>query len=933
MRCSWKEKPKVSSTAEFDRQAQQNQSRVQSILVNNVHNKSSQNLVGVSSQTSRKVSAPPVAINNSTLPLTAVPTSANSTTFVPCPASLPRLMFPRCSNESDVGPVEIARRESQHFLHNTDIIVSQRDETRQLSKELIAQAKDAADKLEKTQTSLKTFYNTLGKMADNFGRTYTGNREIGQELIRLTARHKEACDILADVTTAFRRFSGSASSRAGSPDTHPNQASVIDRVSKQFQKECESARKENDELKKSMEDMGYKYGSSIQTGRRGSVGKIKRMDTTETNKYLTKAARSKELFISSLMQQRKFMCVFCASVCGIVDHELRMAEKLSGCEAIYCNLVKNITHIDKLPEHALNDIKVAGQVSSTDVVFKSSASVTGSAPQGGNGGTVGGEPQYDSISQTSSLGSSSTSLSTNGSSTDSPSGTTSSLADSGFPSSRESSHDDPDYRDPALYFPNGARPSGANMGTVRGNSNIPPGVPNMQQMSCQMTSSQSKLFSVPAPPPRRGSVCQPPYPPSGSGGGTMSRGSAEKIATGNYEQSVNANGNGENQVNNLNQQQQQQQQMFDMNSVVRPYSVTNATPTNTLSSTSSYSIHQSTSQYQYQLHQQQRLSQPVLPSSCSPSSPSSSTSQINSINNSRNLSSAPNTPVQMMEPSGHGFQSTPGNEQSSSCNEDIWVPREDFRSVLRNESPTQSCISKSQSSSTDTLEAADSPSQTRKSHMSRDRMGVSDSLSSSTDTLDDSASSPNKASSNSASVFGPTILHNYTRSPGRSVPHSSTTQNLTSDATESNDHSTSSTNQIPSYERVQSDDSAENRTLTSNIDSESQKEFLSDVSLKSCSSSDSEQAYTTIKRSPKQSDTSSTVIDKPADCLTISSEEKLSEKERDFNESFTDEEASDFMKQLRQRRRTLNAVDKNSLPFWEKYQENSNESNESSSLS
>ena len=156
------------------------------------------------------------------------------------------------------------------------------------------------------------------------------------------------------------------------------------------------------------------------------------MDTTETNKYLTKAARSKELFISSLMQQRKFMCVFCASVCGIVDHELRMAEKLSGCEAIYCNLVKNITHIDKLPEHALNDIKVAGQVSSTDVVFKSSASVTGSAPQGGNGGTVGGEPQYDSISQTSSLGSSSTSLSTNGSSTDSPSGTTSSLADSGF---------------------------------------------------------------------------------------------------------------------------------------------------------------------------------------------------------------------------------------------------------------------------------------------------------------------------------------------------------------------------------------------------------------------------------------------------------------------------------------------------------------------
>ena len=53
----------------------------------------------------------------------------------------------------------------------------------------LLQAKDAADKLEKTQTSLKTFYNTLGKMADNFGRTYTGNREIGQELIRLTARY------------------------------------------------------------------------------------------------------------------------------------------------------------------------------------------------------------------------------------------------------------------------------------------------------------------------------------------------------------------------------------------------------------------------------------------------------------------------------------------------------------------------------------------------------------------------------------------------------------------------------------------------------------------------------------------------------------------------------------------------------------------------
>ena len=45
----------------------------------------------------------------------------------------------RCSNEGDVGVVELARRESQHFLHNTDIIVSQRDEMRQLSKDLVSQ--------------------------------------------------------------------------------------------------------------------------------------------------------------------------------------------------------------------------------------------------------------------------------------------------------------------------------------------------------------------------------------------------------------------------------------------------------------------------------------------------------------------------------------------------------------------------------------------------------------------------------------------------------------------------------------------------------------------------------------------------------------------------------------------------------------------------
>ena len=50
------------------------------------------------------------------------------------------------------------------------------------------QAKDVAEKLEKTQAALRTFYNTLGKMADTFGINYSGNREIGQELIRLTAR-------------------------------------------------------------------------------------------------------------------------------------------------------------------------------------------------------------------------------------------------------------------------------------------------------------------------------------------------------------------------------------------------------------------------------------------------------------------------------------------------------------------------------------------------------------------------------------------------------------------------------------------------------------------------------------------------------------------------------------------------------------------------
>ena len=116
-----------------------------------------------------------------------------------------------------------------------------------------------------------------------------------------------------------------------------------------------------------------------------------------------------------------------------------MAEKLSGCESIYCNLVKNITHIDRLPENAINDIKVAGQVSSTDVVFKSASAVPGvNGVVGSTSAASATDPngvpatvtQYDSISQTSSLGSSSTSLSTNGS-TDSPNGTSASLTDSG----------------------------------------------------------------------------------------------------------------------------------------------------------------------------------------------------------------------------------------------------------------------------------------------------------------------------------------------------------------------------------------------------------------------------------------------------------------------------------------------------------------------
>ena len=76
--------------------------------------------------------------------------SSSSSTLVAGPAqtqqhlvaSAPRLMFPRCANENDMGAVEVARRESQHFLRNTDLIVSQRDEIRQHSKDLVAQVSE-----------------------------------------------------------------------------------------------------------------------------------------------------------------------------------------------------------------------------------------------------------------------------------------------------------------------------------------------------------------------------------------------------------------------------------------------------------------------------------------------------------------------------------------------------------------------------------------------------------------------------------------------------------------------------------------------------------------------------------------------------------------------------------------------------------------------
>jgi len=210
-------------------------------------------------------------------------------------------------------------------------------------------------------------------------------------------------------------------------------------------------------------------------------------------------------------------------------------------------------------------------------------------------------------------------------------------------------------------------------------------------------------------------------------------------------------------------------------------------------------------------------------------------------------------------------------------------------------------------------------------------MGVSDSLSSSTDTLDDPAASPNKPSPN---AFGSTIVQNYTRSPGRSVPHSNTTHNIAriddSSATETNSNESQ-----PSYERVQSADCSDSRIAGLSVETSGPKEFLSDVSLKSCSSSDNEPAYTTIKRSPKTSSdhnrnsTASPVKQESNGNVNLAATTKT-EVENDQNESFTDAEASDFMKQLRQRRRTLNAVDKSSLPFWDKHQEKCNSDNSTS---
>ena len=117
----------------------------------------------------------------------------------------------------------------------------------------------------------------------------------------------------------------------------------------------------------------------------------------------------------------------------------------------------------------------------------------------------------------------------------------------------------------------------------------------------------------------------------------------------------------------------------------------------------SYSVNSASSILNSQTIIHQRLSQPVLP--------------VSGINNC--------TPS----------PASPGSESVSACyiggtsTTDIWVPRENV---------TPTAISKSQSSSTDTLEATDSPGQNRRHD---NNIGACGSLSSSTDTLDETCHS------------------------------------------------------------------------------------------------------------------------------------------------------------------------------------------------
>ena len=115
----------------------------------------------------------------------------------------------------------------------------------------------------------------------------------------------------------------------------------------------------------------------------------------------------------------------------------------------------------------------------------------------------------------------------------------------------------------------------------------------------------------------------------------------------------------------------------------------------------SYSINSASSTLNSQTIIQQRLSQPVLP-----------------MNNRTPSPASPGSESVAAVYIGGGSSST-----------DIWVPRENV---------TPTIMSKSQSSSTDTLEATDSPGQNRR-HDSN--IGACGSLSSSTDTLDENCHS------------------------------------------------------------------------------------------------------------------------------------------------------------------------------------------------